>query len=115
MSNQTKGNPNVAETSMDRIKEALELLNKEARERKTELAQLINEKYSNFQETLGEVLGGRMEKVKGVVAAGEEKIKEVSTDMERRIYENPWMAVGISAGAGLLLGYFIGSRCAEER
>lgn len=102
-------------TSMDKIKDALELLNREAGERRTELAQLINERYSNFKETLGEILGGRMEKIKGVVSAGEEKIREVSTDMERRIYENPWISVGVSAGVGFLLGYFIGSRCAEER
>ncbi len=114
MGNQTKGNPNVAEASMDRIKEALELLNREAGERKTELTRLIDEKYSNFKDILGEAMGGGMEKIRGVVAAGEEKIKEVSTDMERRIYENPWMSVGISAGAGFLLGYFVGSRCAKE-
>lgn len=115
MSNQTKGDLNVTEAGANRINEALDLLNREAREKRAEIIHLLNERYSNFREVLGEILGGRMEKIKEVVTAGEEKIKEVSTGVERRIYENPWLSVGVSAASGFLLGYFIGSRCAEER
>lgn len=128
MENQTKENPNVTgtmenqnvaetkkeSTGTDKIHEALELLSRESKGRKAELAQLINEKYSNFKEIIGEALGGRMEKIKEAMGTGEEKMKEISTVVDRRVHENPWLSIGISAAGGLLLGYLIGSRRTEE-
>lgn len=128
MDNQTKENPNVTgimenpnvtgtkkeSTGSDKVNEALELLSREAKGRKAELAQLINERYSNFKEIIGEALGGRMEKIKEVMTTGEERIKDISTGVDRRVHENPWLSIGISAASGFLLGYLIGSRYTEK-
>jgi ElaB/YqjD/DUF883 family membrane-anchored ribosome-binding protein len=128
MDNQTKEDPNVTgimenpqktetkkeSTGTDKINEALELLSKEAKGRKAELAQLINEKYSNFKEIMGEALGGKMEKIKEAMATGGERMKDISTGVDRRVHENPWISIGISAASGFLLGYLIGSRYTEE-
>jgi ElaB/YqjD/DUF883 family membrane-anchored ribosome-binding protein len=39
-----------------------------------------------------------------------DRAKEIVANGEHRIKENPWSAVGISAGVGLLLGLLIGRR-----
>ncbi len=39
-----------------------------------------------------------------------DRAKEIVANGEHRIKENPWTAVGISAGVGLLLGLLIGRR-----
>lgn len=88
----------------DKITEALEYLNKEAKEKRGEINRLIGEKYSNIKEMMG-----------GAMASGGEKAKEVVTEVDMRVRENPWLSVGIAAAAGFLLGYAVEAACKRSR
>ncbi|MDP2325497.1 MAG: DUF883 family protein [Gammaproteobacteria bacterium] len=51
-------------------------------------------------------------KTRLVEAEGEamEQVREVATSTDEYVHENPWQAVGVAAGAGLLLGLLISRR-----
>ncbi len=70
-----------------KINEALELLNKSAREKKDQIQKLINERYSD---------------IKTVVKSKEGESGNVVTN-------NPWAFLGGAAAAFLVFGYFLGS------
>jgi hypothetical protein len=68
-----------------KINEALEILNNTAKEKKDELKQLINDKYSNVRDVVGTVRVTR-----------------------RLMGSMPWLILGGVASGFLVLGYFIG-------
>jgi ElaB/YqjD/DUF883 family membrane-anchored ribosome-binding protein len=39
----------------------------------------------------------------------EGRIKERATSVDEYVHENPWQAVGVAAGAGLVLGVLMGA------
>ncbi|MFO0793965.1 MAG: DUF883 domain-containing protein [Candidatus Brocadiaceae bacterium] len=97
-----------------KIDEALEFLNRELKGRSDEINRLISEKYSNLKEIIsGAIYTGKemTEKTKQTleedVAKGEEKVKEIGTGIDRIVRTNPWLAVGIAAASGFLLGHII--------
>lgn len=101
--------------SMQKIDEALALLNEVAKEKKTEIDQLIREEYSNIQEIMGgikdtytEVIEKTKQNISGAVAGGEERIKEISTGIDKRVHENPWLFLMVAVTTGFLFGYMFG-------
>lgn len=80
----------------NKINEALDFLNIQSKEKREEIAGLINEKYSN---------------VKEMMAGGEKKAKEMATEVDLIVRENPWMSVGVAAAGGFLLAYLTGAAC----
>ncbi|KAA0247590.1 MAG: DUF883 family protein [Candidatus Jettenia sp.] len=96
-----------------KINEALEFLNEEAKGKKEEINRLISEKYSAMKGIMIRATGTSevMEKIKHdmseAMAGGEEKLKEMTTDIDKKIHENPWLYIGIAAAGGFLLGYVI--------
>ncbi|WKZ18721.1 MAG: DUF883 C-terminal domain-containing protein [Candidatus Jettenia sp. CY-1] len=96
-----------------KINEALEFLNKEAKGKKEEINRLISEKYSAMKGVMIRATGTSemMEKIKHdmseAMAGGEEKLKEMTTDIDKKIHENPWLYIGIAVAGGFLLGYMI--------
>jgi ElaB/YqjD/DUF883 family membrane-anchored ribosome-binding protein len=110
MDNQTK------ESAGDilKIDEALELLNRELKGSSGEIHRLISEKYSNLKEIISgathagkETIEKTRKTLEEAVAGGEEKTKEIGTEIDRRVRTNPWLAVGIAAVSGFLLCYIV--------
>ncbi len=100
-----------------KITEALELLNEAAKEKKDELKGLFTDKYSHIKEAMvaGTEQGKQIfDKVKHLtqdaIVEGEEKIKEVISEADKRVHKNPWPYIAGAAGISLLLGYLIGSK-----
>ncbi|MDN3510158.1 MAG: DUF883 domain-containing protein [Candidatus Jettenia sp. CY-1] len=95
-----------------KIEEALELLNRELAGKKDEINQLISKKYLNLKEIITTYTSKEMvEKTKqtfeDAVSKGEERAKEMMTEIDKRVHTNPWLAIGIAAASGFLLGYII--------
>lgn len=93
-----------------KIDEALEFLNKELKGRQDEISRLINEKYSNLKEIIstGKEMMERTKQALGeVVGKGEESVKEMTIEIDKRVHASPWLAVGIAAVGGFFLGYII--------
>lgn len=112
MDNKTKENPK----GTLRIEEALEFLNSKLEGKRDEIDRLINEKYSNLKEVIrGATDSGKemMEKTKQTmeeaVGKGEERAKEMAAEIDKRVHNNPWLAIGIAAASGFLLSYLIGA------
>lgn len=98
-----------------KINEALELLDEVAKEKRSEINRLISEKYSNIQGIMDEsknIYRKTMEKTRQglseAVVHGEEKIKEISSGIDKKVHENPWLYIIISISSGFLLGYILG-------
>jgi ElaB/YqjD/DUF883 family membrane-anchored ribosome-binding protein len=51
-----------------------------------------------------------MEKAQELQAVAVEKGKEVAQTTDEFVHENPWKAVAISAGVGLLVGLLVSRR-----
>ncbi len=103
--------------SSSKLTEALELLNGAAREKKDELKGLLTDRYSHIKQAMAaatehslEILG----KAKGVawdkILEGEEKIKEVAIEADKRVRKDPWPYIAGAAAFSLLLGYLMGSK-----
>ncbi|MDR4507028.1 MAG: transposase [Candidatus Brocadiaceae bacterium] len=79
-----------------------------------EINRLINEKYSNLKEVISgathtgkETIEKTRQTWEEAVTKGEEKTKEIGTEIDRRVRTNPWLAVGIAAVSGFLFCYII--------
>ena len=102
--------------SNKKFEEALQLLNEAAKDKKNEIQGLLGEKYSHIKSAIQEVTSGksaefnRMKKTaQDVIEQGGEKFKEVATDLDEKVHENPWSYIGGVAVGALLLGYILGS------
>ena len=57
-----------------------------------------------------ETLAGAKESLSGVEGKLLDKTKEAAEGADDFVHRNPWEAVGVAAGLGLLIGLFIGRR-----
>lgn len=104
-------------TSNDKIKEALELLNEAAGEKKDEVKNLAGGKYANLREALsgveGKVAGSvqhATESAREMKDKGEERIRETTRAVDECVRDEPWKAMGIAAGTALLVGFIMGRK-----
>jgi ElaB/YqjD/DUF883 family membrane-anchored ribosome-binding protein len=109
------GSSTKEQSSTQKIHYALTLLDEVAKEKKAEINQLIREKYSNIQEimdeaknTYREVVEKTKQNLSGAIMGGEEKIKEISTGIDKTVHENPWLFLVAFVTGGFLFGYILG-------
>jgi len=57
-----------------------------------------------------ETLASAKDSISNIEGGLSEKAKEVAKGTDDFVYRNPWEAVGVAAGLGLLIGLFIGRR-----
>lgn len=106
-------------TSSANIAEALKLLEEAAELKNDELKNLMSDKYTHLREMLMESEKGLAQKLASVkdhtVAAashaqevGVEKAREISSDVNKSVHQNPWPFIGGTAVISLLLGYILG-------
>ena len=93
-------------TSNGKISEALELLNEAAKEKKDELKGLMSDKYSHIREAMT----AGVEHAHEAIIQGQEKVKEIAGDVDKRVHKDPWVYIAGAAAASLLLGYFMGAK-----
>ncbi len=73
-------------------------------------AGVAGEKMSDLRERVGERLRDAKLRIADAEAALVDKTKAAARATDDYVNENPWRAVGIAAGVGLLLGIIIGRR-----
>ena len=103
-------------SSNKKFEEALHLLNEAAKEKKEEIQNLLGDKYSDIRRIIeNQALKQkqnlrRVQRVAGDwIEEGEEKVREVVTDLDENVHENPWPYIGGVAVGTLLLGFILGS------
>ncbi len=104
-------------TGSCKITDALEILNEAAQEKKEELKGLLTDKYSHLKQSMTagaeqgkQVIDQAKDLAQGAIVQGEEKLKEVVTDADKRVHKDPWPFIAGAAAFSLLLGYVLGSK-----
>jgi ElaB/YqjD/DUF883 family membrane-anchored ribosome-binding protein len=102
--------------SSKKFEEALHLLNEAAREKKEELQNLLNDRYTEFRDVIGDTAKKGRKTYKRVkndaeewLGEGTESIKEMASELDEKVHENPWAYLGGVAVGALLLGFILGS------
>lgn len=80
---------------------------KDAQELFREAATTTGEKAENLREKGLELLDSAISKAQDVQEAAIEAGKEIASTTDNYVKENPWRAIAISAGVGLLIGLVI--------
>ena len=73
-------------------------------------AGVAGEKMADLRERIGERLRDAKLRIADAEAALVDKTKAAARATDDYVNENPWQAVGIAAGIGLLIGIIIGRR-----
>lgn len=105
--------------SSEKISEALKLLEEAATQKKDELKSVMSDKYTNLKNVIVET---EINLVKSLSHAGRhavdaavhakdvsvEKAREIASDVDKTVHNNPWPYIAGTAAVGLLLGYILG-------
>jgi ElaB/YqjD/DUF883 family membrane-anchored ribosome-binding protein len=121
MSAKSAGDAAGVRNGDEKIIEALKLLEQAAAEKKDQLKEIINEKFSHLKKELSDVdsaVHRAHEEAKERLAEaahrarelGEEKAREVAQHVDQSAHQHPWLYVAGGALGGLLLGYILGRK-----
>ncbi|MGB5105667.1 MAG: hypothetical protein WBP29_00800 [Candidatus Zixiibacteriota bacterium] len=99
----------MAEQAEDtRVKDALELLNSYAKDKRTELQDILTNKYSHLKSAVGNVSSRIQTDAADLYGVGKEKAKAVAHDVDESVHNNPWAYIGGAALGALIIGYMLG-------
>jgi ElaB/YqjD/DUF883 family membrane-anchored ribosome-binding protein len=106
-------------TSKTKITDALKVLDEAAKEKKEEIQNIVSDKYNHIKDalfganakySLDSVKEGAAKAAHQAREAGEEKVKEIATQVDQNVHSNPWPYIGGVAVGALLLGYILGRK-----
>ena len=108
-----------ANTSHENIAEALKLLEHAATQKKDELKTVLSDKYTNLRglivdsdstlrKSLTTAKEHALEAVLHAKSVGVEKVRDVASDVDKNVRQNPWPYIAGVAAVGLLGGYILG-------
>jgi ElaB/YqjD/DUF883 family membrane-anchored ribosome-binding protein len=94
----------------DRILDDLRRVVEDAEALMRATSDVAGERVEAARNRTAESLGQARERLQGLEAELVNRAKEAARDADRYVHDNPWPAVGIAAGIGLLLGVLISRR-----
>ena len=102
--------------SSKKFEEALQLLNDAAKEKKDEIQGLLGDKYSDIRRIIEQAAKKQTQTLKQArrvagewIEEGEETLRDVVSEVDEQVRENPWQYIGGVAIGALLLGFILGS------
>jgi len=108
---------NLSKTSNGKITEAFELLNEAAKEKRSEVKELMTDQYSHIKQavlegtTQGKQIMERAQRVaQEALVEGRETAKKTAAQVDKNVRENPWPYLGGVAFAAVILGFLMGSK-----
>ena len=102
--------PEVADSSKQKFVSDMKVVVSDAEEILRATAGVAGERMVDLRERIGERLRDAKLRIADAEAALVDKTKAAARATDDYANENPWQAVGIAAGIGLLLGIIIGRR-----
>jgi len=100
----------AAKTDAKKLSEALELLEEVAKDKKTDLQNLVSEKYGNLRSVLGDVAQGLQKQGRETYERGLQKFKDLAARSDKSVRRHPWPYLGATAVGFLILGFFLSRR-----
>ena len=97
----------MSEQLDDKTKEALDVLNEFAKDKKAEFQGMLSEKYSHLKSAFGEASGKLYGQARETFAHGEEAAKGFASAVDKDVRKNPWPYIGGTAAAFLVLGLLL--------
>ncbi|MBI4715709.1 MAG: DUF883 family protein [Nitrospirae bacterium] len=91
-----------------RIQDALELLNEVAKEKRTDLVNLISSKYGHLKSTLESMEEKIQHGSTEAYRQGKEKVVTAAKEVDESVHKRPWPYIAGAAVVTLLLGYILG-------
>ncbi len=103
--------------SNEKIAEALKLLNEAAKEKKSEMASMLADKYETLKQvvldsekTVGSAfMRGEKRAVEAAVAAKDFSVRKAK-EVDENVHDHPWPYIGGAAIIGILVGYILGRK-----
>jgi len=109
--------------TIEKINEALKILDEAAKENKEQLAQATSGKYDSLKSAIVDEKGIKerlalaaqkaADLAVRVKEASAEKAKEIAGAVDKSVRENPWPYIGGVAVGALLLGFILGRKTAK--
>ena len=100
----------LASSNKQRFVSDMKVVVSDAEEILRATAGVAGEKMTDLRERIGERLRDAKLRIADAEAAVVDKTKACARATDDYVNDNPWQAVGIAAGIGLLLGIIIGRR-----
>jgi ElaB/YqjD/DUF883 family membrane-anchored ribosome-binding protein len=107
-------------TSIEKINEALRILDEAAKENKDQLTQVTSGKYDSLKSAIVDEKGIKERLALAAQKAADlaahvkevsaEKAKEIAGAVDKSVRENPWPYIGGVAVGALLLGFILGRK-----
>lgn len=94
--------------------ELVEELKETVSEAKGILNKIKDSKFADDAKALTEKLCENVELLKAKASEGSEQVKVGLDKTEKKITENPWPAVGIALGVGVLIGIILSRGCDRD-
>jgi ElaB/YqjD/DUF883 family membrane-anchored ribosome-binding protein len=106
-------------TSNENFATALKLLEEAAKQKKDELKTIVSDKYINLRtlfvenernllKTLNTTKDQAFTAATHAKDVGIEKARELASDVDKNVHQNPWSFIGGAAVVGVFLGYVLG-------
>ena len=107
--------------SSKKFEEALQLLNEAAKDKKDEIQNLLGDKYTDIRKIIEQAAAKQKQNLKHAqrvagewIEEGEETLRDVASEVDERVHENPWPYIGGVAIGALLLGFILGSSSRDK-
>lgn len=102
--------PEITESNKQKLVSDMKVVVSDAEEILRATAGVAGERMVDLRERIGERLRDAKLRIADAEAAVVDKTKACARATDDYVNDNPWQAVGIAAGIGLLLGIIIGRR-----
>ena len=102
--------PEITESNKQKLVSDMKVVVSDAEEILRATAGVAGERMVDLRERIGERLRDAKLRIADAEAALVDKTKAAARATDDYVNDNPWQAVGIAAGVGLLLGIIIGRR-----
>ena len=100
----------MAEVRLDAVTDDLKNLSQDTKKMAHEVHDDVMGKTGELSAKCMELFNSAIATAKEVPAVAAAKTKEVATSTDQYVHQNPWKAVTVSAGVGLLLGVIFSKR-----
>lgn len=100
----------VMDVSKDKLVADLKIVVADAEELLKATASQAGEKVAAAREKIGESLREAKYQLSRAEEAVVDRTKQAARATDEYVHENPWRAVGVAAGVGLIIGLLIGRR-----